>query len=91
MTKELIFTRKHAGEEYKFFIIRPEYIGEKGCLGIEITPYIEVETPENAFGYPDYILLSNRKQAYTLHRYLQPYILKAIEKQMINLLNKIDA
>lgn len=89
MKRELVFTRKHRGEEYKFYTCIPEYKGEKGCLGIELSPYVEVETPENCFGYPDTILLSNNKQAYTLNRYLQPSILKAIEKQMIKLQEKI--
>ena len=86
MIKELAFTRKHAGEVYKFYTIKPEYEGETGCLGIVLTPYVEVETPENAFGYPDTILLgSNTGNAYTLHRYMPPHILKAIEKQMLRL------
>ena len=85
MTKELAFIRKHAGEEYKFFIVKPDYDGEVGVLGIKIEPYVVVETPENAFGYPDTILLNSKQNAYTLHRYLPPYILRAIEKQMLKL------
>lgn len=86
MTRELAFTRKHARETYKFFVCKPEYEGEKGILGIEITPYVEVETPENCFGYPDYVLLGSRTgKAYTLNRYMPPHILKAIEKQMLKL------
>lgn len=98
MIKELAFTRKHAGEVYKFYTVKPEYEGETGCLGIVLTPYVEVETPENCFGYPDIILLTNvrdfddegyfvgyRQIAYTVHRYLPKHILKAIEKQMLKL------
>ena len=89
MLKELVFTRKHRGEVYKFYIVRPEFEGEVGCLGIKVDPYVMVETPENDFGYTDTILLSNHtRTAYTLHRYLQPNVLKAIEKQMLNLLKK---
>jgi hypothetical protein len=85
MIKELAFTRKHAGEVYKFYTIKPEYEGETGCLGVEIIPYVQVETPENCLGYSDTILLGHTNTAYTLHRYLPPYILHAIEKQMIRL------
>ena len=97
------FTRKHAGEEYKFYINTPSYAGETGICGVEITPYVSVETPNNGLGYTDTILLTDvrvfdedgyflhfEKRAYTLNRYLPNYILKAIEKQMIDLLKKIE-
>ncbi len=57
MKTTLHSTRKYAGEEYKFFINEPEYAGEIGICGIEITPYIHVETPENDFGYADTVLM----------------------------------
>ena len=80
MTKELIATRKYNGEAYSFYINKPEYQGEKGCCGIEIVPYITVETPENGFGYSDTVIYDNIKDiAYTLNRYLQPWILKKIK------------
>lgn len=101
MKTELLQTRKFDGEEYKFFINYPEYSGEKGVCGVEIEPYIEVETPPNSFGYPDTVLLGEKaiytsngyfikheKFAYTLHRYLPRWILKKLEKQMIDALNK---
>ena len=81
MKTTLVCTRKYNKEEYKFFLNEPEYVGEKGCCGIEIEPYIHVETPENSFGYTDTVLFDNGK-AYTLNRYLQPWILKRIEKTM---------
>lgn len=102
MKTELVFTRKHKGEEYEFYTCIPEYAGEKGCLDVELKPYIKVKTPKNCFGYSDYILLQSisiydengyyigkELKAYTLNRYLQPSILKAIEKQMIRLLKTI--
>jgi len=49
----LFKTRKFEDETYKFYMHLPEYDGEKGICGIEITPYITVDTPENAFGYED--------------------------------------
>ena len=85
MTREYQYTRKHKGEEYKFYICKPSYKGEKGVCGIEITPYVEVITPPNDFGYNDIIFLNSNKKAYTLYRYIAPYILKAIEKQMLTL------
>jgi len=81
MFTTLVCTRKYNKEKYKFFLNEPEYVGEKGCCGIELKPYVHVETPENGFGYADTILLYDG-QAYTLHRYLQPWILKQIEKKM---------
>lgn len=81
MTTTLLFTRKFNKEEYKFFINEPEYVGEKGVCGIEITPYVSVETPDNGLGYTDTVLMDNGR-AYTLNRYLQPWILKRIEKIM---------
>lgn len=98
MDVRFAFTRKHNGEAYEFYIVTPSYAGEKGCLGVEICPYVEVKTPENSFGYRDTILLHRvatfnndgyfsgyAQKAYTLWRYLPPYILKAIEKQMLRL------
>lgn len=81
------FSRKYNGEEYKFFLNEPEYPGEKGVCGIEITPYVSVETPENCFGYPDTVLLNKTNmlsdgRAYTLYRYLPKWILRGLEKQM---------
>lgn len=85
MTTTLLFTRKFNKEEYKFFINEPEYVGEKGYCGIEIEPYVSVETPVNAFGYTDTVLL-NRGKAYTLERYLPCWILKKIEKKMLEIM-----
>lgn len=81
--------RKYAGEEYKFFINEPEYEGEIGICGIEITPYIHVETPENGFGYADTVLMDiNSGKVYTLHRYLQPWIKKKIKAHMMKIENE---
>ena len=103
MNKELIQVRKHDGEKYEFYLYSPEYDGEVGCLGIEIEPYIEVKTPENCFGYPDYIRIVSAQAwnddgkfigykylATTTHRYLPRWILKKIEKQMFLLMEKLD-
>ena len=83
-----IYTRKFNKETYTFYLNEPSYAGEKGCCGIELVPYISVTTPENGFGYTDTILLSSSGKAYTLHRYLQPWILKRIEAIMIELNKK---
>lgn len=87
-----IATRKHRGEEYKFFLHTPETKGEKGIYGIEIEPFISVETPENGFGYPDTILMDHvTGGAYALHRYIAPSTLKAIQKQMESFLGAYHA
>lgn len=80
MKKTLLKTRKFNGEEYKFFLNEPEFTGEKGICGIEIIPYIEIETPKNCFGYNDTVLFNNGIP-YTLNRYLQPWILKQLKIQ----------
>jgi hypothetical protein len=76
MEKTLLFTRKFNGETYKFYMNKGV-----GCLGI-YSEYVSVETPENIFGYTDTVLFS-RGMAYTLHRYLQNWILNAITKALI--------
>lgn len=86
MLTTLVCTRKYNKEEYKFYLNEPSYVGEKGVCGIEIEPYIHVETPENSFGYTDTVLMYGG-QAYTLHRHLQPWILKRIEKTMKQIQN----
>lgn len=79
-----MFTRKHAGQEYKFFLMVPFREADKKDPG---KYSVRVETPPNVFGYPDIVLLSSdEKHAGTLHRYLPPYILRALEKQMKKLL-----
>ena len=81
MKTTLVCTRKYNKEEYKFFLNEPEYAGELGVCGIEIEPYVHVETPENGFGYSDTVLIRNG-EAYTLHRYMPRWILKKLEQKM---------
>ena len=81
MKTTLICTRKFNKEEYKFYLNEPECVGENGVCGIELEPYVSVETPENCFGYSDTVLMNNGN-AYTLHRYLPLWILKKIAKKM---------
>jgi hypothetical protein len=88
MKTTLVCTRKYDGEEYKFFLNEPEYVGEKGVCGIELEPYMSVETPENCFGYSDTVLL-NRGIAYTLNRYLPRWILKKVEQKMLDIMQNM--
>ena len=85
MKTTLVCTRKFNKEEYKFYLHEPEYIGEKGVCGIEIEPYVSVETPKNGFGYSDTVLL-NCGKAYTLERYLPLWILKKVEQKMLDIM-----
>lgn len=89
------FSRKYDGEEYKFFLNEPEYPGEKGVCGIEITPYVSVKTPENCFGYEDTVLLwyengnvLKEGKPYTLERGLPNWILNGLGRQMNRLFRK---
>ena len=90
MIKKLIKKRRFKGEEYLFYLNAPEYEGEKGCLGIEIEPYISVQTPENAFGYTDTVLFNTNGSAYTLYRYLPRWILKECEKVHEQIMKKTE-
>ena len=85
MKETVIKVKKYLKEKYTFILIEPTYEGENGCLGIELEPYIKVIMPENAFGYNDYVCFNSNDEPYTLHRYLQPWILKDIKTQYIKL------
>lgn len=85
MKTTLVCTRKYNKEEYKFYLNEPDYVGELGVCGIEIEPYVSVETPENGFGYSDTVLISNGV-AYTLYRYLPRWILKKLEQKMLDIM-----
>lgn len=85
MKTTLVCTRRYNKEDYKFFLNEPDYVGELGVCGIEIEPYVSVETPENGFGYSDTVLISNGI-AYTLHRYLPRWILKKLEQKMLDIM-----
>lgn len=85
MEHTIIKTRKFNKENYTFILHKPEYKGELGCCGIPLDPYITVTTPTNSFGYCDSVLFNSNDEAYTLNRYLQPWILKAIKKEYLKL------
>ena len=76
METTLLFTRRYEKEIYKFYLNKGV-----GCFGID-SEYVSVETPENAFGYPDTVLFS-RGKPYTLHRYLAPWIMRKIQETLI--------
>lgn len=93
MIKRLVKVRRFNKESYSIYLRSPMFEGEKGCLGLDITPYFEVTTPENDFGYPDHILFNNVKgtlQGYTMHRYLPNWIMSRIDKAVNALNDDID-
>lgn len=71
-----MFTRRFNRGTYEFYLNKGV-----GCFGV-YSEYISVHTPENAFGYHDTILFHDGKP-YTLHRYLQPWILRAVTKTLV--------
>lgn len=75
--EELLFTRKYNKEEYCFIITTMISWGDG-----KPKKYLSVETPANCFGYHDYVIFNNGN-AYTLYRYLQPWILKKIKEAVI--------
>ena len=85
MKTTIIKTRKFNKEDYTFILHEPDYKGELGCLGFLLDKYITVETPSNDFGYCDIVLFNSKDEPYTLYRYLQPWVLKAIKKEYLKL------
>ena len=77
MIKELLFTRKYNKKTYSFYLNKGV-----GVFGI-YSEYISVTTPENALGYTDTILFNSTGKPYTLNKYLQPWILKAVTDAII--------
>ena len=49
---------------------------------VEEHTYVSIKTPPNCLGYEDTILF-NHGEPYTLHRYLQPWILNACKEALI--------
>lgn len=90
MLEKLLAIRKHKGEEYRIYINLPQFEGEKGICGVEEVAYISITTPKNCLGYSDTVLFSRSGKAYTLNRYLQPYILKALERQTEKIRDRIE-
>lgn len=89
--EECLFVRRYDKEEYSFFIKYSVFDGIEKF-------YPVCQTPENCFGYPDTVLLSKHvvydrngyycgeePYAYPLQRRLQPWILKSIEKVLIEM------
>ena len=77
MTQELLFTRKYNKKTYSFYLNKGV-----GALGL-YSEYISVDIPVNDFDYPDTILFNSAGKPYTLNRYLQPWILKAVTDAII--------
>lgn len=89
MEIKYLFSRKHNGEEYKFYLYKGYIYYSEGKPG-ELYDSIHVETPKNTFGYSDTVLLtsSGEHNAYTLYRYMPKWILKRLEKQMKTAMKK---
>lgn len=74
MKKTYLFSRKINKQEYKFYhmdFTKEESFTDEphGCF--------MVETPENAFGYPD-VVYFDRDGDYTMYRYLAPYKIRKL-------------
>lgn len=88
MEERLIKTRKFNKETYKVYLCTPTYNGETGYLGVEIEPYVVVETPQNSFGYEDYVHFNSIGYGYCLHRTLPNWIMRELEKINRDILRK---
>ena len=79
MQTTLFKTRKFDGGAYEFYLHEPSFEGEKGVIGIELTPYITVKTPENSFGYTDTFFYNHRENSgYYSWRYHPHWITKKL-------------
>lgn len=91
MREITIARRKYQKETYTFILNLPEYKGETGCIGIEIKPYISVETPENALGYTDTFLYNEQENdGYFLHISLSTHSIKSVAKSIAKKVDKFN-
>ena len=74
MKKTYLFSRKINKQEYKFYHM--DFAKEESFTD-EAHGCFMVETPENAFGYPD-VVYFDRDGDYTMHRYLAPYKIRKL-------------
>ena len=74
MKKTYLFSRKINKQEYKFYHM--DFTKEESFTD-ESHGCFMVETPENAFGYPD-VVYFDRDGDYTMHRYLAPYKIRKL-------------
>lgn len=93
---DVVAIRRYAGETYKFI-----YNETVSWVTGDKMRYFTCETPENAFGYPDTVLVDMNAwkwedgrqvfepRAYTLHRYLPPWILKRIRGVILRLTEQL--
>ena len=88
MKTTFIKIRRFKKESYYIYLNQPSFIGETGACGIEIVPYVIVDTPENSFGYQDSVLFDNKGNGYCLHRSLPNWIMRKLEKENKNILKK---
>lgn len=73
--KKYLFSRRIAGETYKFYMCKMVSI-----IDNKMREYITVYTPENGLGYPDIISFNHDGTPYTYYRYLAPWKLNRISK-----------
>ena len=74
MKKTYLFSRKINKQEYKFYHM--DFTKEESWTGVPYGCFM-VETPENAFGYPD-VVYFDRDGDYTIRRYLAPYKIRKL-------------
>lgn len=87
MKTQLLFTRNFNKETYVFYLnpydFYPNgYYTWRDYNEVEEHTYISIKTPSNCLGYEGTILF-NHGEPYTLHRYLQPWILKVCKDALI--------
>ena len=77
MDKEYLFSRRIAGETYKFYKSKITYT----CVEPwETREKIKIYTPENCLGYPDIVAFNHDGTPYTYYRYLAPWKLRRISE-----------
>lgn len=78
MKKTFLMTRKIDGEEYEFY--HRDFTKEESCIDKAYGCFV-VKTPENEFGYPDYVYFFGGKET-TTYRYLAPWKLRKLRKML---------
>lgn len=79
MKKTYLFTRKIDKQEYKFYHM--DFTADESWIDREYGCFM-VETPENAFGYPDYVYFDDDKES-TMHRTLAPWKLRKLREILV--------
>ena len=88
-SRKQVKTRRFGGKTYTFMLNRM-----KSIVNDHMIYYVTCLTPENEFGYSDTVFRDrpgdDTKAVSTVHRYLQPWILREIAKEFTKIENQFS-